>query len=297
MRVDFLGLEAFLSIAEHGSFFRAAAQLNLSHTALSHRMRKLESDLGVKLLTRTTRHVALTPAGVELLPKARQTMADIAASFDSLRAQGRARQERLTVGCLPTLAMHWLPPILDELRAAYPKLSVRVLDNSALEIADRVQSGEAEFGITVLAADRWDLEITPLLKEPFVLACPARHALARRPSVGWSALEGLPLVRVSLGTGNRTLIDAALGARRETLTWAYEVQHVASALSLVAAGLGLAVVPRLAADGARSSGVAAVALRNPGIARTLGIVARRNLPLSPAADALLALVRKRARGR
>lgn len=297
MRVDFLGLEAFLSIAEHGSFFKAAAQLNLSHTALSHRMRKLEGDLGVKLLTRTTRHVALTPAGVELLPQARKTMAEIAASFDSLRAQGRARQERLTVGCLPTLAMHWLPPLLDQLRAAHPSLDVRVLDNSALEIAGRVQSGEAEFGITVLGADRWDLEIAPLMKEPFVLACPARHPLAKRPSVGWSALQGRPLVRVSLQTGNRALIDEALGARRETLRWAYEVQHVASALSLVAAGLGLAIVPRLAADGARALGVAAVPLRNPGVSRTLGIVTRRNLPLSPAADALLALVRKRARGR
>ncbi len=72
---------------------------------------------------------------------------------------------------------------------------------------------------------------------------------------------------------------------------------MASALSLVAAGLNLAIVPRLAADGARSIGVAAVPLRNPGVARPLGIVTRRNLPLSPAADALLTLVRRRARGR
>ncbi len=260
-------------------------------------MRKLESDLGVKLLTRTTRHVALTPAGVDLLPKARKMMGDIAASLESPRQQGRARQECLAIGCLPTVAMHYLPPLLEELRTAHPDLSVRVFDNSAIEIADRVQSGEAEFGITVLSANRWDLEITPLMKEPFVLACPARHPLTRRQSVNWSALERLPLVRISLQTGNRALIDEALGSRREKMTWHYEVQHVASALSLVAAGLGLAVVPRLAVDAARSHGVVAMPLRNPSVSRTLGIVARHGLPLSFAADALLAIIRRHARSR
>ena len=67
-RIDFLGLQAFLAIAERGSFQRAAAQLNLSQTALSHRMKKLEQDLGLKLLLRTTRQVTLTEAGAQLLP-------------------------------------------------------------------------------------------------------------------------------------------------------------------------------------------------------------------------------------
>ena len=81
MRVDFLGLEAFFCIADRGSFHAAAAHLNLSQTALSHRMKKLENDLGVKLLARTTRQVSLTPAGAELLPVAQRVMADVTASF------------------------------------------------------------------------------------------------------------------------------------------------------------------------------------------------------------------------
>src|SRR5688572_25491890 len=132
MRIDFLGLEAFLSIADHGSFHRAAASLNLSQTALSHRMKKLEDDLGIKLLTRTTRQVSLTPAGVALLPRAREAIAGIAVSFDELRRQGKARQERLSIGCLPTIAVHYLPPILVELRKRFPDLNIRVFDNSKL---------------------------------------------------------------------------------------------------------------------------------------------------------------------
>lgn len=293
MRIDFLGLEAFLSIADRGSFHRAAAHLNLSQTALSHRMKKLEDDLGLKLLARTTRQVSLTPAGLELLPKARQIMDDITASFAALRQQGKDRQEHLAIGCLPTIAIHYLPRVLHEFQSGWPDLTVRVHDNSATEIAELVQAGHAEFGITIVSANRWDLEITPLLKEPFVLVCPADHPFASQKSVNWAELEGMPLVRISPQTGNRALIDDALGSRREHMTWRYECQHVATAVSMVVAGLGLTIVPRLAIDGAGMPGVVAVALRNPGISRTLGIVSKRGLPLSPAGHALLDIIRRR----
>jgi DNA-binding transcriptional LysR family regulator len=293
MRIDYLGLEAFVSIGDRGSFHRAAAHLNLSQTALSHRMRKLEDDIGVKLLTRSTRQVALTPAGLELLPRARRMIEDMQASFADLRRQGRERQERLAVGCLPTLAIHYLPSILHDFGRAFPDLNVQIHDLSASEIADLVQSGQAEFGLTIVSANRWDLEIEPLVKEPFVCACPAGHPLASEPFISWSQLAGEPLVRVGVSTGNRVLIDDALGPRREQMTWRFEVQHVATAVSLVAAGAALAVVPQLAAAIAESPRVVVVPLRNPGITRTLGIILRRGLPLSPAAADLKRLIETR----
>jgi DNA-binding transcriptional LysR family regulator len=197
MRIDFLGVEAFLSIAERGGFQRASAHLNLSQTALSHRIRKLEADLGVKLFTRTTRQVSLTPAGVELLPKARAMLENLTESYEALRAQGRERQERLSIGCLPTIATYYLPSLLKEFSRRLPDINVRVHDNSANEIAALVEKGEAEFGITVLSASRWDLEMRPLIKERYVLLCPADHPLAAHASVSWSDFEGAPLVRIS----------------------------------------------------------------------------------------------------
>ncbi|GGH20824.1 transcriptional regulator [Alsobacter metallidurans] len=293
MRVDFLGLEAFLSIADRGSFNLAAAHLNLSQTALSHRMKKLEDDLGLKLLARTTRQVSLTPAGQDLLPKARRLMEEIAISFAELRRQGKDRQERLAVGCLPTIAIHYLPRVLHEFQAEWPGLTVQVHDNSASEIAEHVQAGRAEFGITIVSANRWDLEIAPLLKEPFVAVCPVGHPLATEAAIDWSQLEGTPLVRISPQTGNRALIDDALGSRREQMTWRYECQHVATAVSLVAEGLGIAILPRLSIEGTDAPGVRAVTLRNPGISRTLGVISKKGLPLSPAASALVALIKRR----
>src|SRR5215467_9974832 len=112
MRIDFLGLQAFLSIAERGSFQKAAAHLNLSQTAISHRMRKLEDDLGIKLFARTTREVTLTRAGIDFLPKAKKAIGELELSFDELKQQVAKRRDRLDIACLPTFAVHYLPPIL-----------------------------------------------------------------------------------------------------------------------------------------------------------------------------------------
>jgi DNA-binding transcriptional LysR family regulator len=292
VHIDFLGLQAFVSIADHGSFQRAAPHLNLSQTALSHRMRKLEEYLGVKLMVRTTRQLTLTPAGLALLAKARPIMGEIAASLDALRQQGMSHQEHLAIGCLPTIAVHYLPPLLRMFSREYPDIAVKIHDNSAEEIGQLVESGQAEFGVTIVSVNRWDLDTTPLLEEPFMLVCPADHALAAQKFVNWQDLAGVPLIRISSQAGNRRLIDDGLAKRRETLLWRYEVQHLASAVSLVLAGLAAAIVPRLAIDLVSTPGIVALPLRNPRISRTLGILSKRGHPLSPPAEALMDLVQK-----
>lgn len=291
MRIDFLGIEAFLSIAERGSFHRAAAHLNLSQTALSHRMRKLEDDLGVQLFTRTTRQVALTPAGVELLPRARRMFDELTASYETLRAQGRARQERLAIGCLPTIAASHLPAVLETFSGLHPTIRIEIHDAAAHEIAERVGKGEAEFGITVVAADRWDLEVRPLFKEPYVLVAARDHPLARRDHVTWGDLEGLPLVRVSSQTANRAILDEALGRRREAMNWRYEVSHLATALRIVRRRIAATVAPRLAVVAEDLGGeVVALPIRGPSVSRTIGIVTKRGVPPSPAGKVLADLV-------
>jgi DNA-binding transcriptional LysR family regulator len=286
MRIDFLGLHAFVAIAERGSFQNAAAHLNLSQTALSHRIRKLEEDLGVKLLSRTTREVSLTQAGLNLLPKVKETIESLAVSLDQLRHEGRSRQETLSIGCLPTIASGRLPRALQRFQERHPNVAVRIYDNSASEISDLVQSGTVEFGITLVASHRWDFEIEMLIKDPFTLVCPEEHPLASQPSVSWSDLSGEPLIRVSQQTGNRMIIDDALGSRREALNWRFEVQHLQTAIALAAAGVALTVVPRMALDVVGKRGLKLVPLRNPSIARQIGIVSRRGAPLSPMADEL-----------
>jgi DNA-binding transcriptional LysR family regulator len=292
MRLDLPGLEAFLSIAERGSFHAAAAHLNLSQTALSHRIRKLEEMVGVTLIARTTRSLSLTPAGVELLPKARRIVDDLNAAFEGLRIRSLRQDEEVAMGCLPTVAVTCLPRVLDRFRKLHPATVVRVHDNSASEIAEKVQSGDAAFGITIMAAGRWNLDMEPIVEEPFMLVCRRGLPLSDRASLTWAEIEALPLVRISAETGNRILIDDALGARRDRLDWRYEAQRVATAMSLVKSGIGYAIVPQLAHDIAGDGELSAIPLRAPDVTRTLGAVTRKGLSIDGAAAALLALMRE-----
>ena len=238
MRIDFLGLEAFLSIADRGSFHLAAAHLNLSQTALSHRMKKLEDDLGVKLLARTTRQVALTPAGQDLLPKARRMMDEISASFAALRQQGKERQERLTVGCLPTIADP-LPAarasgVPDGLAGA-DRAGARQLGDARSPSMSRPAGPNSASRSSRPTAGTWRSRLCSR-------SLSSRSARRSHPLAGRLGSTGRP-GRHSAGARQRPDRQSRLdrrrtGRRREQMTWRYECQHVATAVSLVAAGLG-----------------------------------------------------------
>lgn len=286
MRIDFLGLEAFVSIAERGSFQRAAAHLRLSQTAVSHRMRKLEEELGLKLLARTTREVSLTRAGIDFLPKARKALSELEQSFDDLRQQGAKRRERLDIACLPVFAVNYMPPILRRFHELMPDVQVRIFETPSAAIAELVESGEVEFGFTGLLTNRWDLDIETLSASPLALACRSGHPLAKKRSLGWDELNGIPLIRVSSRTAIRVIIDDAISAAKVDIAWHYEVQHVETAVNLVEAGLGFTVVPMIDVALHRGSGVVAVPLRAPRLTCTYGVVWRRGIPLSPPAETL-----------
>jgi DNA-binding transcriptional LysR family regulator len=291
MRIDVLGLQAFVSIADRGSFRAAASHLNLSQTALSHRIRKLEESLASPLLMRTTRRVTLTSAGAALLPKARKLFGDLDDAMGDLRRAAVPSEERVAIACLPTVAMRCLPAVLREFTKTFPMTQVKLFDSSATEIAERVRTGEAEFGVTIAAANRWDLELRPIVKEPFVLVCHrSLLPIAAQRTLTWAQIQGVPLVRISAETGNRILIDDALGARRETVSWRYETQRVTTAVSLVRSGVGAAIVPQLAVDVVDADDLVAIPLKAPTVTRTLAVVVRKDAPLTPAARHLLRLV-------
>jgi DNA-binding transcriptional LysR family regulator len=290
MRIDFLGLEAFVAIAERGSFQRAATRLNLSQTAISHRMRKLEDELGLKLFARTTREVTLTRAGIDFLPKAQRAVAELEQSFDELKQQGAKRRERLDIACLPAFAVNYLPPILRKFHKLHPSVQVRIFETPSAAVAELVQSGEVEFGFSVVQTNRWDLDVEAISASPLALTCPSRHALARKRSIGWAELRTLPLIRVGAKTAIRPMIDDALSAARVTLNWQYEVQHVETAVNLVEVGLGYAIVPSIDVALHHGRGLAAVPLRSPRLSCTYGLVTRRGTPLSPPAASLRSLL-------
>lgn len=298
MPIDFLGIQAFLAIAEAGSFGSAAARLHLSQTAISHRMRKLEESLGVPLLVRTSRGISLTQAGEALLPRARNALQLLESSCDGVRVHRERATRWVTFGCIPTVAAGLLAPLLREVAQAHPELPVRVFDSAPGEILELVQAGTAAFGITLAQPAPPNVVLETIAEEPFVLACPAAHRFAGRAGVAWSELEQEPLIRLSLPAGNSVTIDESIGTLRERLQWRYEAQRTAVALEMVRGGLGLTLVPRLSVHSVE--GLAIVPLNAPAVARALALMTPAGAPLTAidrfVADRAVAVLRRELAG-
>ncbi len=117
-----------------------------------------------------------------------------------------------------------------------------------------------------------------------VMVCPVDHALARRRRVKWAELKQHDSVMLAVGTGNRMLMDQALAARQTRSAWSCEVRHVPALVALVEAGIGIGVVPRFAIPSSAAERLACVALEEPAVSRTIGLIRRRGRALTPAAQ-------------
>jgi DNA-binding transcriptional LysR family regulator len=280
---DFLDLKAFLAVLEHSSFNEAARLLNLSQPALSRRIKGLEEAVGAQLIERTTRHVAPTQVGRELMPLVRRLVDEFEESILSISDLGGRHRAQVTLAAIPTAAFYFLPRVIEAFNARFPGIRFRILDLSAAEGLDAVANGEVEFGINITGAARDDLSFTALIDDPFVLACRRDHAFALRQSLSWQELQGQPLIGVSKTSGNRAVLDQALAHANLNLNWFYEVNHLSTSLGLVEAGLGISVLPKLATPQVEHPLIATVALLDPVVTRTIGLVERRGRRLSPAA--------------
>lgn len=284
---DFLDLETFLAVLESGSFHGAGQRLNLSQSSVTRRVRKLEDALGTPLFDRTTRDVRPTLAAKRLRLRAEAILTEAAETTRALRDETAAyaaqQAQMVTVATIPTVVTALVAPAL---RAAGLQGRVRLLDLAANEVAEAVAQGEADFGICSIPMLEPLTVFERLFDEPMVLAVPAQGPNASTTALTWADLAAAPLILPARGTGNRLLIDEALARSGQPLRWSYEVGRTATALALVAAGVGVAPVPRMAVAPAPPGGVHVVALREPAVARPVGLLSRVGQTDTRAAAAL-----------
>jgi DNA-binding transcriptional LysR family regulator len=293
MTIDLDQLRTFVAVAEAQSLTRAMDTLHLSLPAISRRLTSLEEELGIALLARSTRRVALTQTGREFLPRARRLLDELEESLLGIRETAARRRGLVTIACIPTAAYYFLPATLADFAKQFPNVRVRVMDLSADGVTDAVATGGVEFGIGMEGAVHPEVEFRPLRRDPFVLACRRDHPLAKKRGVRWDDLRGEALVGVSRRSGNRLILDRALLPRGIQPNWHYEAEHLSTSLGLVEAGLGVAIVPRLALPRDPHPVLVARPLTDPSIERATGVVLRRGAVPGPAARALLDLLERR----
>ncbi|WP_076998167.1 LysR family transcriptional regulator [Variovorax sp. KK3] len=282
-------LRAFVTVAETQSFAAAARALHLSQPALSRRISHLENLLDVRLFDRTTRNVELTLLGRRFLGQVRGLVAELDRSVTSLRDAAELETGDVTIGCVLSTVHHFMPPLINAFRKKHPNVLVRIIEEGADEVLASVKQGEADLALNYIGMQDPEVDFTPLLKEPYVLACPADHPLARRRSVGWEELAAYPHARVSQASRNRLFIDQALAELPPLPRPVCEVRHVSTLIGMVENGMGIAVVPQLTLP-RQPAAVVGVRLERPAISRTIGITRRAGRSLSPAAQAFAELL-------
>jgi len=262
-------LRSFVAVAEELHFGRAALRLHLSQPPLSVHVKRLEADLGVQLFERTRRRVALTTAGVELLGRARQLLADAEKAVAEVQRVARGETGRLTIGYTSTATHVVLPAALPRFRAAHPDVRVELLElRSALQ-PDALRAGRIDLGIVCGPLAAAGLTARPIAYERFLAAIPSRHRLAARRTVPLRALDGVEAVTVRRDV-EPAWADAAIAAIQAAGVSMLPVQETdtkVALLGLVAAGLGVAIVSeslaRLGRRGVVFRPIAGLSLRVP----------------------------------
>ena len=290
MNFDLADLRAFVAVAELNSFRAAAESIHLSQPALSRRIDKLEQALGVRLFERTTRSVSLTAVGRDFSHKARSLLDDLENSLLSMQAVAASQLGEVVIACVPSAVYYFLPKVLRDFHLKYPRIRVRIIDDSANAVLESVARGEADFGINIIGTQEPEIEFQVILKEPFVVACHRDHPLAKLRQVTWSELTKYDFMTVDKSSGNRLLVDLALANTSVRPSWCFEAKHVSTLLGLVEAGLGVAVVPRLSMPQGEHATLTRVALVEPTVDRNVGLIRRHGRELSPSARKLYELI-------
>lgn len=279
-------LQAFVAVAQSQSLAEASERIHLSQPAISIALRKLEEAAGGALFARTTRQLTLTPEGKAFLPVAMRLLNDWTEAFSDLEEHFSKQRGKVTVAALPTLAAGMLPGTIAAFHNRYPLINLSLHDVLADEVNLLVREGRADLGLSVPPNESEDLAFEQIAVDSYVVACALGHPLLSYESVSWSLLSKHTFIGISRRSSLRQDIDRIMEEVHSNMHILCEVSQIATVGRMVAAGLGISVLPELAFRQINNGGLDYRPLYAPKVTRPLGIITRRRAPLSAAATAL-----------
>lgn len=286
--MDTTGLRTFITAAELESFSLAADQLYLTQPAVSKRVASLETELGAPLFDRIGRHVKLTEAGRELLPRAKTILNQIEDSRRLINNLSGAVSGRLSIGTSHHIGLHRLPPVLRRYSADFPnvELDLHFMDSEAACRA--VQSGDLELGIVTLPPRPIeDLESEVIWPDPLSIVVGKDHALSKKMTTTLSDLARYPAILPAHGTYTRELLEQVFEPGGLGLLVGMTTNYLETIKMMVSVGLGWSVLPQTMLN----EELVSLKVRAITMSRQLGIVHHRKHTLSNAAGALIETLR------
>ena len=271
---------------------RAAERCHVAQPSLSQQIAKLERGLGVVLFDRLPRGVALSPAGKALLPRARRMLADAEEIRARIAEDVSDGAGRFAVGAIPTIAPYTLHRVLPRLKEEFPLAEITIREDLTDVVAEAVEDNQLDLAITSTPIRRDLLEVEVLASEPLVLVLPAGHPLGESPAVSPTDVRDEPTIILNamhcLGEQVQGFCARSGMARRVVC----ESTQLGTVLELVAAGMGVSLVPRMTARQDSSSRRRYLSFRGEGGRRNIALVRRRDRSLSRVARRFSELLRE-----
>lgn len=290
--MDVAQLRYLVALADELHFTRAAAREHIAQPALSQQIRRLEDEVGLALVERTTRRVSITEAGELLVARARRILAELEAAQAELQAVRGVQSGRVLVGALHTMGPIDLALVLAEFHQRHPAVELTVREQSSEELAEMLRVDELDLAFLSVTerVESHGLGLHQLVSEELVLVLPPEHALRRRHRVRMAELAGEQFISFREGARLRELLVSAgrsAGFEPEVKLESNEARRIRR---LVSRGMGVAILPRSDAvePGAE---VVVAALTEPALRRDITLAWREGRRLSPAAAEFMALAR------
>jgi len=282
-------LRAMIALDEVRHFSLAAERCHVTQSALSQMIRRLEEDVGLRLVDRDRRRVVLTPEGERFVATARRVLAELEEISVDLRDRSELRKGRVIVTAQPSLAAHWLPPIIAAYQVRYPGVQVGLHDAPPEKALEQVRQRQADLALTARGPGLAGLQHRLLFRDPFVVVCPRAHPLARRKSVDIASLKGQRFIRLIRSGSIAQHLEQAL-REVELVDTGLEVEQVATLAGLVANELGISIVPGCALAYFDPERVAAVPIQGEDLNRPIYLVWPAGAQLSPAAESFVQML-------
>ncbi|NGZ85443.1 LysR family transcriptional regulator [Duganella aceris] len=280
-------MRALVALAKTGSFTLAADHLNVTQSALSGQIKELEQMLGVRVVERTTRKTQLSEQGRELYPLFDKMLHDLDRAMADIASRKALKQGSVRVAAPQMLSCTLLPEVIAAYRVRHPEIQVRLADSPVEQVAARVFSGEADFGIGPERDATAEIEARPLFEMPFVVVYPPDHELERRERITWTDVDQFPFIALQGQFTERLLRDMHVSFRELSLSPYNEVTFMTTALAMVHARLGITVCLPYAEKMVQLYGLRMRPLVDPALTRRFVVYTRNARALSPAAESFV----------
>jgi DNA-binding transcriptional LysR family regulator len=290
MNITLRQLEAAIAVAERGNFSRAAEALGTTQPALSLQIRELEELIGLRLFDRTTRRVEPTRAGQEFIHAIGKILGDLDLAVARVSEIAHRQRGRISIAAPPLLASVVLPQTIAKFRVIHPGIDIALADLPSDKIVERVIAGAADLGLGTFATRDPALSSTALIADSLALFAAPGDALAGVTPIAWHDLADVALVTLTRESGIRFLVDHGCESAGFQARIAHEVSQIATALALVEAGLGVAVLPTYAFAVARGMKLVARPLVDPVVRREISLVRSLERSIPPGAEEFIRIL-------